>query len=439
MLMLQARFSAYLTNSAWMLAEQFLRLVSGVLVGIYIARYLGPEQFGVLNYVLAITAFVFVIARLGMDAVLVRELAQHADNAGKLLGTAMTLMLLAALVCYFLMVSVLIFVSEPLLIKGYIALAGASVFLAAFYAFDFYFQARVKAKLGAIVKCIVISFMVLIKIVMLWRDVPLLGFVVVHLIEHFLIAIGLGIMFFRNRPPALDLAFDGGFIKPLLQSAWPMLLAGLSSLLYMRVDQLMLRHMVDMEAVGIYSAASRIYEAWILFPFVLSVSLLPALVALKKRSPQRFEMRLQQLFSVLIACSMFAALIAWLFGDVLMLATFGRSYQESVVPLQLLMVAAIFTAVHSVTIRYLTVQHREIKVASRTLIAALLNFVANALLIPIYGPQGAALATLITMFFIAYVMDYLDADLRQLARIKRLALLPTYFWKGKEHGGDGHL
>lgn len=436
--MLPTRIRSYIANSAWMLTEQLLRLVSGVLVGIYIARYLGPERFGTLSYVLAIVAFLIVVARLGMDAVLVREVARREEDAGHILGTAIALMLLSALGCYTLLLLSLMAVDEPVSVKAYLALASASVFLVAFYALDFYFQARVRAKWGTIAKSLAIACMAVVKLALIWREAQLVWFVAANLVEHLLIAIGLSVMFLRHRPSSLRLSVHLKEVKPLLRSAWPMMLAGVSSLLYMRIDQLMLRHMRGMEEVGVYAAASRIYEAWVLVPFVLSVSLLPALVALKSHSRLRFEIRLRQFFTIITLCTMLAAFIIWWTGEYLIVATFGPSYHESAGVLQLLMVAAIFTAVHSVTVRYLTVEHLETKVASRTLIAAVLNVVANALLIPRLGAQGAAWATLITMFFIAYVMDYLDKDLRQIARIKRLALLKPLPWRRFEPGEKGN-
>ena len=83
----------YLLNTSWVMAEQVFRIISAVFVGIYIARYLGPENFGILSYSLSIAAFVMAISRLGMDAVLVRELVNKPERHSQLLGTAFWLML----------------------------------------------------------------------------------------------------------------------------------------------------------------------------------------------------------------------------------------------------------------------------------------------------------------------------------------------------------
>ncbi|XKH59410.1 flippase [Halomonas sediminis] len=417
----QHKLYAYMANSGWMLAEQLLRLISGVLVGVYIARYLGPEQFGILSYVIAVVAFLVVVARLGMDAILVRELAQDL-HAGRKLGTAMALMLGAAALCYSLLLLVLYVSNEPLAIKHYLALASLSVFLVMFYAFDFLFQARVEAKRGAMAKSAALSIMVVVKLLFIWQETTLVWFVAAYLMEHVLVAVCL-LGMYKYAQPIDKLSISKADIKPLLGSAWPMVLAGLSSLIYMRIDQLMLRHMLGMEEVGIYAAAARIYEAWILIPFVLSTSLLPFLVAVKKASYPVFIKRMQWLFSGMVAMTSFAALIAYWLSEPIILFAFGPSYQASASILPLLMASAIFTSVHSLTVRYMTVEHLERKVAKRTFAAALLNIVANAILIPALGVQGAAWSTLLTMFFIAYVMDYLEADLKPLARIKRNALL----------------
>lgn len=419
--MVQHKIYAYLANSGWMLAEQLLRLVSGVLVGIYIARYLGPEQFGILSYVIAIVAFLIVIARMGMDAILVREIAKR-QQSGQALGTAIVIMLSAATLCYGLLASLLHIIDESAAIKHYLLLAGLSVFLVAFYAFDFYFQAKVAAKRGAIAKSIALSIMAIAKLLLIWQDATLVWFIASHVVEHLLIAVFLTATYLLTKPTD-SLSFSRQLAGPLLSSAWPMVLAGLSSIVYMRIDQLMLRHMLGMEAVGIYAAAARIYEAWILVPFVLSTSLLPLLVAAKKESSMVFEQRMQWLFTGMVVMTSVAALIAWWLSEPVIKLTFGASYLASATVLPLLMASAIFTSVHSLTVRYMTVEHLERKIAKRTLAAAVLNVAANAVLIPMAGVAGAAWATLLTMFFIAYVMDYLEADLKPLAHIKRKALL----------------
>ena len=76
------------------MVEQFFRISAGVLVGIWVARYLGPEKFGLLSYVLAFTAIFSGTARLGLDGIMVRELVNHPEKRDTYLGTAFWLKML---------------------------------------------------------------------------------------------------------------------------------------------------------------------------------------------------------------------------------------------------------------------------------------------------------------------------------------------------------
>lgn len=73
-------FRRYAANTSWMMAEQMLRIIAGLLVGIWVARYLGPQQFGLFSYVLAFTAIFGGIAKLGLDGIMVRELVNHPEK-----------------------------------------------------------------------------------------------------------------------------------------------------------------------------------------------------------------------------------------------------------------------------------------------------------------------------------------------------------------------
>lgn len=411
----------YLFNSSWMLAEQVLRIISAVFVGIYIARYLGPEKFGVLSYVLAIASFIMAIARLGMDAVLVRELVSKPERHSQLMGTAFWLMFIAAAICFLLVVVGLYGIQEQLDVKLYVAVVSVGCFFTAFLVGDYSFQAEVKAKYSAICKSTVLFFMSLVKLGLILIDAELIWFVVASLFDHVLLACFFIAMLVAKRDVAFFKFFEAALARELLRSAWPMVLSAVSILIYMRIDQLMIRNMLGMHEVGLYSAATRIYEAWMTLPFVISISLLPLIIKAKEKSEEEYHRRLTQLFRVLIWLSLCAALVVTLTSEWLMVLAFGEAFRASAPVVSVVMWTSVFAAIGSVSARYFNVEHMERKFALRTALAALLNVVLNYLLIPIMGIIGAAVATLLCTFFANYLMDWFDRDLRVLLRIKHRA------------------
>lgn len=415
-----------------MLAEQLLRILTGVFVGIYIARYLGPEQFGVLSYVLAISAFVLAIARLGMDAVLVRELVEAPDQREILVGTAFWLMLSSAAVCYAVVGAAVYFLAEAQMIKLYILIVSASAFFTSFMVVDYHFQSELNSKYSAICKACTLAVMSIAKIILIVLGVDLTWFVIAALMDHIILAL---FMFFAVRKLgslAFIKSFSGQHAIAMLHSAWPMVLTAVAALIYMRIDQVMIRNMLGFYEAGLYSAAVKIYESWIVLPFIITTSLLPAIVKLKQGNDYEYRRRMSQLLSILIWGSVFAAVVVFFVGEHLMVLAFGDAYKDSAAVLSIVMWTAVFASIGSLSARYFNAERMEKKIALRTALAAMLNVGLNLILIPMYGIKGAAIATLFCTFFANYLMDWFDKDLRILLEIKHRALFSRGIWVEKK-------
>jgi len=410
-----------------MLAEQLLRILSGVCVGIYIARYLGPEQFGVLSYLLAISAFILGVARLGMDAILVRELVNNPDRKDELLGTAFWMMIAAALICYVLAALGIWLTNEVDSIKQYSYIVSASAFFTSFLAIDYYFQSEIKAKYSAICKTITLLIMSLLKLGLVFGSAKILWFVLAALLDHVLLAAILLIACFKTKNLAFLQKFSFNEAAAMLKSAWPMVLTTIAVLIYMRIDQIMIRNMLGLHEVGIYSAAVKIYESWIILPYIITISLLPVIVRLKQSEPSVYHQRLTQLFRLVIWMSVAAAIVVCFISEPLMVFAFGEPYRSSATVINIIMWTAVFASIGSVSARYFNVERMEKKIALRTALAAVINVGLNLLLIPRYGVNGAAFATLACTIFANYVMDWFDRDLRILLSIKHRALFSHPF------------
>lgn len=420
-------FQIYFRNSSWMLAEQVLRIISAVFVGIYIARYLGPEKFGVLSYVLAVAAFLMAVSRMGMDAVLVREMVDNPHRQQILMGTAFWIMASVAAICYSILLCALYFLDEQMDVKFYLLIMSLSCFLTAFLVVDYYFQSEVKAKFPAACKTLVLLVMSIFKLLLIWSEAGLNWFVYASLMDHLLLAIFLCAMLLGKGRLSFFGSFDRVVAKNMLKSAWPMMLSAVSVLIYMRIDQVMIRNILGMQEVGIYSAATRIYEAWMTLPFVISVSLLPLIIKSKEKSEEEYRRMLVRLFRVLIYLSVLAALVVGFCNEWLMVFAFGEKFRQSAPVVSVVMWTAVFAAIGSVNARYYNVERMERKFALRTALAAIINVALNFILIPLYGIMGAAVATLICTFFANYLMDWFDKDLRDLLAIKHRAVFGNPF------------
>jgi len=223
-----------------------------------------------------------------------------------------------------------------------------------------------------------------------------------------------------------------------LKDAWPLTLSALAVFLYMRIDQLMIRWILGDHDLGIYAAASKIYEGWVMLPYIISISLLPVIVRLRSMSLEAYERRVAQLYFVLFWSCALATVLCYFFAGWAIEFLFGRYFYSAGGVLVILMGASIFASMGFVSARCLTAEGMQKKILYRTLAALILNVVLNTLFIPVLGVSGAAASTLLSLFFANYVMDYVDPDLRAQLRLKNKVMAnPFALFRGERFYGIG--
>lgn len=414
----------YLLNSVWLLSDFFLRMVVGVFVVFYVARYLGPEKFGSFSYLLAITTLMIAISRLGMEALLVRELIRRPDDTNLLMGTAFWLMTVAGFGLYTVLVGIsLALYGWDTEVVYFITIAVGAIFTS-FNVIEFYLQSQVKAKYVTLCRSVVLIIMSISKLLLIAYSADIFYFFVAAMLDFLLLSL-VFILYFHivEKQKSFLKYFSIDVAKKLLKSAWPLVLVTISLQAYMRADQIMIKNMLGLYEVGIYSAAIRISEAWIIMMGAIAISLLPAIIKLKEGRKEIYEYRMVQLYRLVLWLSVIAALILTYQGEYLIALIYGDEYHDASSIIGLLMWSGVLSSMGAVSSRYYNVEGMEQKFATRTVFSALLNILLNYLLIPVYGIKGAAIATLISAFVANYLLDIFDRDLKALLRIKHKAIL----------------
>ena len=157
-------FRKYFANTSWLLGERILRMAISLFVGIYVARYLGPERFGLLSYSLSFVLLFSSLASFGLDDILVRELVQSPENRKNLLGTVFWLKVCGALVMGTAIALVLKYKVEDQQTYWMIALITFGFLFQATNVVDFYFQSQVQSKFAVRAQIIQLILTSLLKI-----------------------------------------------------------------------------------------------------------------------------------------------------------------------------------------------------------------------------------------------------------------------------------
>ena len=400
-------------STSWALAEQLLRLVANLFVGVYVARYLGPDQFGIYSYVLAFVALFSAIPRLGMDGIQVRNIVQYPEKKQLYLGTALYLKLIAALlVLIVLIVLIQITESDPL-IKLYIAIVASGLIFQSWDVIEYYFQAKAIAKFSSIAKLIQLSVSSLLKIYLVSIDANLIWFVWVTLFDQALLAIALAIAYWRCNRELFVNFFDRNLAIQTLKLSWPILISGIAINLYMRIDQVMLKKIISTEAVGLYSAATRLSEAWYFVPVIIASSLFPAILNSKKDNQDLFENRLRHLYQLMLILGFVVAIFTTFTSSYLIDLLYGEAYKDAAIVLTIHIWTGLFVAVGVVNNAWYLTENLQKIAMINTLLGAIANVVLNYILIPRYGVSGAAAATLISYAFSAYFSLAINKATRQ--------------------------
>lgn len=380
------------------MAENLLRLIAGLLVGIYVARYLGPHQFGMYSYAIAFAALFSSIAKLGLDSIVVRELVKDPSRELFIIGTAFWLKLVGAVLAIISIVVALSLMDIDNTTVIYIIIIAIGMVFQSFEVVDFYFQAKVLSRYVSLCKLTQLILSTLLKICCIIMNADLLWFVIITMFDQVTLGISLLVAFNLRKIGNYFPKYDIYFAKSLLKESWPLIIAGIGVTLYMRIDQLMIEYYLGNDAVGVFSAAVRLSEAVYFIPGIICSSYFPALVLAKQRCNEEFTIKSAMLFELVALLALCVAIPVTTFSTWLINLSFGNEYADASHVLKIHIWASIFVFLGVAGGRWLIAEKLVIQSMYRTVVGACSNIALNLFLIPKYGIVGAAYATLISQF-----------------------------------------
>ena len=399
-----------ISNSGWLLADKVLRMTIGLVLGVWIARYLGSEQYGLWSFAIAFTGLFSAFATLGFDGIVIRELVKNPEKQNVFLGSAFILKIVGGSVAILLsLIAILITHNGESLTIWLVGISAAGFVFQSVNVIDFYFQAKVKSMYSVIAANAAFVLMTIVKIYLLLNSAPLIAFAWAGLFEIALSAIFLLLAYRFNHQNFRDWRIDSQVVKQLMRDSWPLTLSGLAVILYMRVDVVMLEHMAGMHEVGIYAAATRISEVWYFLPMIIVASVSPAIIKAHSYNSLQYLSRLRQLYFVMAWLAVGTSLPLSLFSGQVVNILFGNEFSEAgpVLAIHLWASIAVFLGVASS--QFLLIEQLQKISFYRTLIGLICNIFLNLILIPSHGATGAATATVISYFVATFALIFFKA------------------------------
>ncbi len=381
-------------NMGWLFFDKVLRMGVGLLVGVWVARYLGVQDFGALNYAIAITAITGVFATMGIESLVVKKLIENPEQETQILTTAFYIKLLGAAFGVIITILYVLISNEQITLP--VILSIGTIFTA-MDVVDYYNQSRMQAKKTVIVRGISFLVITIFRVFAILNHLPMTYFALIISFEFLIVFIILyfkiksNIILFRN--------FDIPIAKDLFKNGLPLLLTGITIMIYMKIDQVILGKIRTNAEVGIYAAAVKITEIVYVIPSIVCASFYPKILKDKTESDFKYKDSLGKLYFILFWLSIIATIILFLMADKIVALLYGVAYIESKSVLKLYSMSTMFVFMGGATGQYLLAEGLTVIFLYRTILATLINLILNLFLIKNYGVFGAAYSTIITYFF----------------------------------------
>lgn len=408
-------FMKYFKNTSWLFAEKILRMTIGLFVGIWVARYLGPEQFGLFSYAQNFVGLFTAIATLGLDGIVVRELVKDESRRDELIGTAFWLKLIGAVSVLAILAIAVNFTSNDSYTNILIFIIASATIFQSFNVIDFYFQSKVLSKYVVYANIISLFISSVVKIALILNEASLIAFAWVIFFDSVVLALGYLYFYMKNNAKfkIQSLIFKRETAVLLLKDSWPLMLGGFSFVVFSNIDNIMIKEIMGDFYVGIYDSAYRLVTLWYFLPGLVLSSLMPSLINSHHNS-ELFVGRLLSISTLLVWIAIAIFSIYSIFNEAIIQISYGEQYVDAITLLSSLAAVNLLIFFNSVWNYWMTVENRTKRTLLFHLCTALLNIILNYFFIHKYGVIGAVYALLVSLLITYIIFGMYDKRILKL-------------------------
>lgn len=413
-------------NVSWILICKIIQAVLNLLISMLSARYLGPSNFGLINYADSIVAFMVPLMQLGLRSTLVNEFIKYPDEEGRTLGTTLLLNLASALLCI-VGIAAFVFITnygEKTTIIACI-LYSINLIFQALEMTRYWFQAKLLSKYTSLISLIAYIIVSAYKIYLLVAQKSIYWFAIAQAIDYCLIAVLL--LFTYNKLGGQKLSFSFIRSKDMLGKSKYYIISGMMVTIFAQTDRLMIKNMIDDAATGYYSAAVTCAGmASFVFAAIID-SMRPVILENKNKLSESYELNVSRLFSIVFYMSLIQCVAMTVLAKPIVYILYGKEYLSSANVLRLVVWYVTYSYFGTVRNIWILAEKQQKLLWRINLAGAILNVILNLLLIPVWGMYGAAFASVITQFFTNFILGFIMKPLRECNRLMLKGMSPRFF------------
>lgn len=423
----QSGIRKIIENIFWLLGDRLLRLVSGVLVGTYVARYLGPESYGLLNYTVAFVSLFGPIANVGIDTVIIKYLINLSDSVCATLGTTWVLKFIGGiLVVISSSLCIVIVKQDDGAVQLLVVLYSLVTLIQPFDVIDLYFQSQVNAKYTVLVKNIALTIAIILRLLCIYFQAALIAFIIALMIEALFSYIGLFLVYQYKYEGIARWRVKYPLAKELIVNNWSLILSGVAVIIYTKIDIIMLGRLSTNRSVGVFSAAARLSELWYFVPQAIVASTLPNILKTRNNDRARYYDKLQKLLTLIVALAYSVAVPMTFFSNQVVSSLYGTTYEGAGEILSIHIWSSVGVFINVAITSIMAVEGLTLFSLLTAIAGGVISMALCSILIPLYDAKGAALGTSITYMVVAFIFPCIFKDTRHIGRLGLRALIVKY-------------
>lgn len=420
-------------NAGWLMVGKVAQMVLSLFIGLMVARYLGPTNYGLLNYASGYTTFFAALCNLGINSILVKEFVDFPSSQGETIGSTLLLRAVSSALSMVAIIGISMFADsgEPVTIIV-VALSSLSVLFQIFETYNYWFQSRLESKATAAATLFAYVATILYRVVLMFLRAEVVWFALASALDYGVLALVL--VYLYRRAGGTRLSWSSARSKEILAKSYHFILPSLMVSIYGFCDKFMLKQMVSAGEVGCYAAAQVICNMWC---FVLSAiidSLYPPIMEAHKRGDRRAYLDYnKKLYCIVFYISIIVSLFISVFSSLIVSVLYGNQYEGAAAPLSIITWYTAFSYLGVARNAWVVSEGKQSCLKWMYALSAISNVMINLFLIPLFGAVGAASASLVTEILTVFVIPTMFKEMRPNVRlmIEAIAFQPSSDMEGE--------
>lgn len=414
-----------ISNASWIIFAQIIKSILAAIITMMTARYLGPSNFGSINYAASIVAFVVPFLHLGLTSTIVQEFVNAPEKDGTILGSSLLACGVSSILCIIGIFSFILVANhgekETIIVCLLYSLV---LFIQVFDVLKYWFQSKLLSKYTSIVALFSFFVVSIYKAFLLITDKSIYWFAISNSLDYLLIVIAS--IYLYKRLGGGKLHFSKDLLFKMLNKSKYYIISDVMIAVFAQTDRIMLKLMIDEAATGYYSAAVSCAGMTAFIFGAIRDSCRPVIFESMNDSETSFENNMCRLYSITIYMTLIQSIVITLFAKIIIYILYGQEYMIAVGSLRIVIWYTTFSYLGAVRNIWILAQNKQRLIWRIDLSGAVANVILNFLLIPNYGIYGASIATLLTQFFTNIVMVAIIKDVRPNIRLMIKSLSPKW-------------